>query len=195
MKFDSKLIAEELGQVDRLIGEGCLQLRKPERIAKLAEHGMTGLACADGRYNKATADFFSKFHWMQHLLKLNGTGFLLGLDPSEFDGHRRQYLEAAQFALLYDLEVAFKKLLHGRTVILLSHSPNCGQRAHFGLNLEEMLLATHRAHDRVVETLGVDHKIVIPALMVDRTYGVTDPAQQEVELYVIKHDLIRRNGS
>ncbi len=191
MQFDETAVRGELEAVDRLISIKSLQLMDMERAMKLAEKGLTGFACADGLYNKATADCCGRIHFVQHLLKLNGAGFLLGLDPADYEGRIREYLQAAHIALLYDLEIAFHNLKKGSTVFLLSHAPNCGQRVHFGLSFEEMLIATHEAHEVVVKALNIDHSVVIPGLMVDRNYGTKDP---EIELYVIKHELIRQNG-
>ncbi len=191
MQFDAKIVQEELESIDHLIAEKCLQQMKLDRAAKIAVRGVTGFACADGLYNSITADCCADIHWLQHLLKLNGAGFLLGLDPERFDSEKREYLRCAQHALIYDLKVAFHKLKKGSSVLLLSHAPNCGQRMDFGISTLEMLLATHRAHDRVVTELGIDHNVVIPAVMVDRTYGVFGPESKPVELYVIKHQLVR----
>ncbi|MFA5052048.1 MAG: hypothetical protein WC544_03245 [Patescibacteria group bacterium] len=191
MNYDVNAVQEELKTVDRLIAEKCLQRMRLDRAANLAEKGLTGFACADGLYHQTTADCCSSIHWVQHLLQLNGTGFLLGLDSDQFEGEKSEYLRCAQFALIYDLKVAYHKLKKGSSVIVLSHAPNCGQRVDFGISLAEMMLATHRAHDRVVAELGIDHNVVIPALMVDRTYGTFGPGPKEVELYVIKHELVR----
>lgn len=192
MHYDATAIKAELEIVDRLIAEKCLQPMRLERAAKLAEHGLTGFACADGLYNRATADCCEQIHFVQHLLKLNGTGFLLGMDPNHYAGRQRRYLESAQFALMYDLDVAFHKLKKGSSVLMLSHSPNCGQRLHFNMDVRNMLLATHRAHDRVANELAVNHDIVLPMVMVDRTYGELHPAKKKIELYVVKHELMRR---
>ena len=191
MDYNEKDVWAELQEVNGLINDGLLQKMRLDRARMLAEKGLTGLACADGLYNHATADCCEQIHFIQHLLKLNGAGFLLGLDPNYFEGRQREYLKAARIALLYDLEVSFHYLKKGSTVFVLSHAPNCGQRAHFGLSLWEMLVATHRAHEVVVEKLKIQHNLVIPILMVDRDYG--NGHDPEIELYVIKHDLIGKN--
>ncbi|MDP2684850.1 MAG: hypothetical protein Q8P20_07500 [bacterium] len=91
MHYDVKAIQNELEEVDRLIDLGLLQPMRMGRAIQVANQGLTGLACADGWYNKATADYCERIHFVQHLLKLNGTGFLLGLDPANFEGRIREY--------------------------------------------------------------------------------------------------------
>ncbi|PIY96943.1 MAG: hypothetical protein COY66_02105 [Candidatus Kerfeldbacteria bacterium CG_4_10_14_0_8_um_filter_42_10] len=184
---ESQEIQDSLEFVNWLIREGGLQLMKHERIRELARGGIIGCMCADGDYSLLLEMKLKEVNPRQHLLKLNGGGFLLGLDPnSGFDAATKEYLHAAQVVLKWDLTEAFHQLKKGTTVLMIAHGIHCGKAHKLEVSLSDMLLATMRADEVVTAHLEVSEDVVLPVFLMDWTPGEKGILKKKVKLYVVK---------
>lgn len=184
---DSQEYAVAFSFIDLLIERRGLQLVNNDRLNMLAHGGIIGCVCSDGDYSVPLEIRLREASPRQHLLKLHGSGFVLGLDPSRFSGTVAEYIRSAQLTLKTDLREAYTEFGKGTTILLIAHGPHCGKAAKLAVSLPDMIKATMQADNIITSYLGVSENIVLPMLLVDRTPEVSDILMKKVELYVIKN--------
>jgi len=172
-----------------LIEQGGLELIKDARMKELAQYGMIGSACTDGRYSLFIANGWSKYSDIQHFNRSHGGGFMLGLiDPALYDINPKhwEYISSARQVILQDLRDALAEHI-GKVVLCVIHGPNCKKMKGLDLAYHNMILAALASDDFATKALGVIEDVVLPILIVDWTPDVTDVRSKSVEAYVVKN--------
>jgi hypothetical protein len=175
--------------IEYLIEKGGLRKIDDDRMNTLLRKGALGVACTDGRFSTFITKGLSQYTDTQHLDRIHGGGFLLGLcDPAKYGIDRKhwEYIRCARIVLLQDLQDSSVEHI-GEVILCVIHGPNCWKMKDLNLAFHNMILAGLDSDDFITETLEVHEDIVLSILIVDWTPDETVIRKKRIVAYKVSN--------